>query len=88
MTGSDSSPLAGNFCSASPFKKVVFEEDEAEADVFVVRGVHVAAHLIRCGPKFRLEAKGRPAPLFPVIHLRHTNFHFSLANDDRPAKIS
>jgi hypothetical protein len=36
----------------------VFEEDEAEADVLVLGGVHVAAHFIGGGPELGFEAKG------------------------------
>lgn len=36
----------------------VFQEDEAEDDVFVFRRVHVVPELIRCQPKLGLKANG------------------------------
>ena len=35
----------------------VLQEDEAEHDVFVLGGVHVAAQLVRCGPQGLLESQ-------------------------------
>ena len=35
----------------------VFEEDQAERDVLVVRGLHVAAQLVGRGPELGLEAE-------------------------------
>ena len=36
----------------------VFQEDKAEVDVLVFRGVHVPAHLVGSGPKLGFEVEG------------------------------
>ncbi len=55
----------------------VFEEDEAEDDVFVVRGVHVAAELVGGLPESLLEAEVGAVFrcfLFAFFAARHTGF--------------
>ena len=38
----------------------VFEENQAQDDVFIFGGIHIAAQLIRGGPELILKAKAGP----------------------------
>lgn len=49
----------------------VLQEDEAEHDVLVLSGVHVAAELVGGRPEDRLEAEGRPVVLLR-LRCRHS----------------
>ena len=52
----------------------VFQEDEAEADVLVFRGVHVPAHLVGGGPKLGFKVEGGAVGQFLRFSRSHKRF--------------
>ena len=44
----------------------VLQEDETEHDMLIFGSVHVAAHLVGCGPEFSSKPRGTPLVLVVV----------------------